>query len=93
MPPAMAYLRCPDCMMPNHVSDDAAKYHCFSCFAEIVFQSCEEFGFEQAIPSRWREAFTCGKCEARVAIPHRRAYSTATKALVVQGYGYTYPKF
>ena len=50
----VAYLVCPDCMMPNHVGDDAAKYHCFSCHAEIVFETCGECGFEQSIPSRWQ---------------------------------------
>ena len=49
----MAYLKCPDCMMPNNVSDDAATYRCFSCFAEIVFDTCTECDYQQAIPSRW----------------------------------------
>ena len=89
----MAYLTCPDCMMPNPVADEAWKYACFSCFAEIVFQSCPECGFQQAIPSRWQNAFTCGKCEAKVDIPRTRLYSSATKAVAVKGYGYVYPKF
>ena len=88
----MAYLTCPDCMMPNHVGDDAIKYHCFSCSAEIVFESCVECHFQQAIPARWQVAFTCGRCGARCDIPRRRMYSTSTKALRVVGYGYVYPK-
>lgn len=89
----MAYMKCPDCMMPNNVSDDAVTYRCFSCFAEIVFESCPDCTYEQAIPRRWFNAFTCGHCLSRVPIPRRRSYSTSTKALAVQGYGYTYPKF
>jgi hypothetical protein len=88
----VAYLVCPDCMMPNHVGDDAAKYHCFSCHAEIVFETCRECGFEQSIPSRWQSAFTCGRCGERCEIPRTRLYSTATKAIRVRGYGYVYPK-
>jgi hypothetical protein len=88
----MAYVTCPDCMMPNPVGDDAVKCMCFSCFAEVVFQSCPECGFAQSIPSRWREAFTCGRCGEKVGIPRVRMYSTSTKAMRVQGYGYTYPR-
>ena len=80
-------------MMPNNVSDDAATYRCFSCFAEIVFETCSECDYQQAIPSRWFGAFTCGRCMAKVDLPHRRLYSTSTKAMAVQGYGYVYPKF
>lgn len=88
----MAYLTCPDCMMPNPVADDAVKSTCFSCFAEVVFETCQECGFHQSIPKRWQTAFTCGKCGARVPIPRSRMYSTSTKAMAVQGYGYTYPR-
>jgi hypothetical protein len=88
----MAYMTCPDCMMPNHVADDAAKYHCFSCHAEIVFETCGECEFKQAIPSRWQRAYTCGRCGAKCDIPRQRFYSTATKAMAVMGYGYVYPK-
>jgi hypothetical protein len=80
-------------MMPNNVGDDAIKYHCFSCSAEIVFETCAECGYDQAIPARWQVAYTCGKCEKRCSIPRRRLYSTSTKAHVVKGYGYVYPKF
>jgi ribosomal protein S27E len=89
----MTYMKCPDCMMPNHVSDDAITYRCFSCFGEIVFATCTECSYEQSIPRRWQVAFTCGRCEKMVSIPRRRTYSGSTKALAVQGYGYTYPKF
>jgi hypothetical protein len=88
----MAYLTCPDCMMPNPVADDAVEYSCFSCFARIVFEQCPECGFEQAIPARWETAFTCGKCDKRVDMPGERPYSISTKAVGVQGYGYIYPK-
>lgn len=91
--PPMAYLTCPDCRMPNSVADDAIKYLCLSCFAQIVFQSCPECSFEQAIPSRWQTAFTCGKCGVRVEIPRTRLYSSSTKAFAVKGYGHVYPKF
>jgi ribosomal protein S27E len=88
----MAYLTCPDCMMPNVVADDAIKYHCFSCSAEIIFEGCKECGFEQAIPARWQVAFTCGLCGEKVAIPRQRFYSKSAKAKAVRGYGYVYPK-
>jgi hypothetical protein len=93
MPEDVAYLTCPDCMMPNHVGDTAAKYMCFSCYSEIIFETCADCGFEQSIPSRWQRAFTCGRCETRCEIPRTRVYSTATKAARVGGYGYVYPKF
>jgi hypothetical protein len=89
----VAYLTCPDCMMPNPVADDAVHYSCFSCFSRVVFETCPECGFQQAIPARWQNAFTCGKCEERVPIPRTRLYSTSTKAMAVKGYGYVYPKF
>jgi ribosomal protein S27E len=88
----MAYLTCPDCMMPNPVADDAVKATCFSCYAEIVFETCPDCGYEQSILRRLQRAFTCGRCSARVAIPYARLYSTSTKAMVVQGYGYAYPR-
>jgi predicted amidophosphoribosyltransferase len=79
-------------MMSNSVGDDAIKYMCYSCFAEIVFETCKECGFHQSIPARWYVAFTCGRCSAKVDIPRRRSYAASTKARVVRGYGYTYPK-
>ena len=88
----MAYLTCPDCMMPNSVGDDAVKYMCFSCSAEIIFENCTTCGVGQAIPSRWQSAFTCGKCGAKVDIPRQRFYSTSAKAKDARGYGYIYPK-
>lgn len=78
--------------MPNPVGDDEIKYMCFSCFAQIVFASCPSCGFEQAIPSRWQVAFTCGKCSQKVEIPRTRYYSKSTKAVGVTGYGYTWPR-
>ena len=75
----MAYLTCPDCMMPNPVGDDAVKYACFDCFAEIIFETCPGCGYQQAVPSRWQGAFACGHCSQRVEIPR-------------QGYGYMYPR-
>jgi predicted amidophosphoribosyltransferase len=89
----MAYLTCPDCMMPTSVGDDAVKGVCQSCFAEIVFERCPVCGFYQAIPSRWQNAFTCGRCEEKVDIPRTRLYRTSTKARTVEGYGYSYPRF
>ena len=68
------------------------KFACMSCFAEIVFETCSMCGFKQSIPARWMGAFTCGKCGERCEIPRRRMYSTSTKALGIQGYGYVYPK-
>lgn len=88
----MAYLTCPDCMMPNSVGDDAIKYACMSCYAEIVFETCHACAFKQSIPSRWMTAYTCGYCEAKNELPRRRMYSTSTKAIGVRGYGYVYPK-
>lgn len=88
----MAYLTCPDCMMPNSVGDDAIKYACFSCFAEIIFQECLACRLTQAIPTRWQNAFTCGRCGGKVDIPRTRLYSTSAKAKDVRGYGYIYPK-
>ena len=89
----MAYLTCPDCMSPSPVADDAVKYLCFSCYAEIAFHECPGCGYRQSIPTRWQRAFTCGKCEKKVDIPHRRTFTTSSKAKQVQGYGYIYPKF
>jgi hypothetical protein len=88
----MAYLTCPDCMMPNPVPDDASNYRCFTCFAEIIFQRCPECRFNQAIPARWQKAFTCGKCGGMVEIPRRRSYVTSSRANQVEGYGYVYPR-
>ena len=65
----MAYLTCPDCVMPNTVGDDAVKFRCMSCCAEIVFETCADCGYKQSIPSRWHTAFTCGKCNAKCDIP------------------------
>jgi hypothetical protein len=91
MPENVAYLTCPDCMMPNHVGDDAIKYRCFSCFAEIVFETCTSCEFQQSIPAGWTGSFVCGRCRARVEIPRQRFYSSSTKAIGVKGYGYVYP--
>ncbi len=88
----MAYLTCPDCMMPNHVGDDAIKYLCLSCYAEIVFETCGDCTYKQSIPKRWQAAYTCGRCGARCNIPRQRFFSSSTKAKGVQGYGYVYPK-
>jgi ribosomal protein S27E len=88
----MAYLTCPDCMMPNVVADDAIHYWCFSCSAEIIFEACKECGHQQAIPARWQVAFSCGLCNSKVDIPRQRFYSTSAKAAKVKGYGYVYPK-
>ena len=90
--PLVAYLTCPDCMMANDVGDDAVNYMCFSCYSQIVFETCKECGFQQSIPARWQLAYTCGKCGERGEIPRRRGYATSTKARVVRGYGYTYPR-
>ena len=89
---SVAYLTCPDCMMPSPVGDDAVAFRCTSCFIEIVFETCPECGFRQSIPSRWHTAYTCGKCGERGEIPRRRGYATSTKARVVRGYGRTYPR-
>ena len=89
----MAYLTCPDCRMSTQVSDDSIQYMCFGCFAQIIFASCPDCGFDQAIPARWQSAFSCGKCAVRVEIPRVHLYATSTKAMVVSGYGYTYPRF
>ena len=88
----VAYLTCPDCMVPNAVSDEAVRYRCASCASEIVFERCTECAYDQAIPARWQAAFTCGRCLTRVPIPRARLYSSSAKAAGVQGYGYTYPK-
>jgi ribosomal protein S27E len=89
----MAFLTCPDCRMSTQVSDDSIEYMCFGCFAQIIFVTCPECSFQQSIPARWQNAFSCGNCGERVAIPRVRLYSTATKAKVVAGYGFTYPRF
>ncbi len=88
----MAYLTCPDCMMPNPVGDDAITYACFACFAEIIFETCPGCGYQQAVPSRWQGAFACGHCSGRVEIPRQRFFATSTKARQVEGYGYMYPR-
>ena len=88
----MAYLTCPDCRMPNPVGDDAVKYACFTCYAEIVFEACPSCAYKQAIPTRWQRAFTCGACGGRVEIPRQRFFATSTRANQVEGYGYTYPR-
>ena len=89
----MAYLTCPDCRMPSPVEDGAISYRCYSCAAEIIFCECAKCRYQQAIPSRWFGAFTCGRCDAKVDIPRQRLYSTSVKARAVEGYGYTYPRF
>jgi len=89
----VAYLTCPDCMMPSPVGDDAVAFRCTSCFIEVVFETCADCGFRQSIPSRWHTAYTCGKCSAKCLLPRRRMYATSTKAFGVEGYGYTYPRF
>jgi ribosomal protein S27E len=89
----VAYLTCPDCMMPSPVGDDAVAFRCTSCFIEVVFETCADCGFRQSIPSRWHTAYTCGKCGAKCLLPRRRMYATSTKAFGVEGYGYTYPRF
>jgi len=88
----MAYLTCPDCLMPAPVADDAANYTCFTCCAVVVFECCPECLFSQSISSRWLRAFTCANCGGKVAIPHRRAYATSAKAREVKGHAHTYPK-
>jgi hypothetical protein len=79
--------------MPSPVEDSANSYRCFSCAAEIVFAKCYRCEYDQAIPSRWFGAFTCGRCDAKVDIPRQRFYSSSVKARLVMGYGYTYPRF
>jgi ribosomal protein S27E len=88
----VAYLTCPDCRRANAVGDDAVKYMCYSCYAEIVFETCTGCGYQQSIASRWQLAYTCGRCGQKGDLPRRRLYSTSTKARSVQGYGYTYPR-
>ncbi len=88
----MAYLTCPDCMMPNPAADDAVKVRCFACFVDLVFETCPGCRFQQAISSRWQRAFTCGKCHEMVPIPRSRVYSASTKAAGVKGFGYTHPR-
>ena len=78
--------------MPNAVGDDAIKYQCLSCFAEIVFETCLDCGFKQSVPARWNTAYTCGKCGVRCELPRRRLYASSTKARGVEGYGYTFPR-
>jgi hypothetical protein len=89
----MAYLTCPDCRMPSPVEDSAISYRCFSCSAEIVFEACARCEYQQAIPSTWHGAFTCGHCASKVDIPRRRLYRTSVRARFVKGYGHTYPRF
>lgn len=78
--------------MPSPVGDEAIDYRCFSCFGQILFETCPSCQFRQAIPARWQGAFTCGKCDEMVPIPRGRLYSTSTKAAGVQGYGFVYPR-
>ena len=65
----------------------ARSYRCFSCAAEIIFCKCHRCEYDQAIPSRWFGAFTCGRCDTKVDIPRQRLYSTSVKAQFVRGYG------
>ena len=90
---SVAYLTCPDCMMPSAVGDDAVAFRCTSCFIEVIFETCADCGFRQSIPSRWHTAYTCGKCGAKCLLPRRRMYATSTNAFGVEGCGYTYPRF
>jgi hypothetical protein len=78
--------------MPNAVGDDAIKYQCLSCFAEIVFETCAGCGYRQSVPVRWHTAFTCGRCDARCELPRRRMFGSSTKAQGVEGYGFAYPR-
>jgi predicted RNA-binding Zn-ribbon protein involved in translation (DUF1610 family) len=92
MPPFVTYLTCPDCLIPSAVADDAVRFLCFSCYAQIVFERCTSCDFTQSIPSRWQRAFTCGRCGSKVDIPRQRFYSSSAKARTVQGHGHIYPK-
>ena len=67
--------------MPNAVGDDAIKYQCLSCFAEIVFETCLDCGFKQSVPARWNTAYTCGKCGVRCELPRRRLYAITPDGL------------
>src|SRR2546428_13854520 len=86
----MAYLTCPDCLMPAPVADDAANYTCFTCCAVVVFECCHECLFSQSISSRWLRAFTCATCGGKVVIPHRRAYAPLARRRDDKGTATTY---
>ena len=78
--------------MPTEVSDGAIRYQCFSCFAEVGFETCAHCGFVQTIAVRWGNKYTCGKCEREVRMSPRRAYGTSARAREVRGYGFTSPR-
>ena len=88
----MAYLTCPDCMMPNPVGDDAVKYACFTCFAEIIFETCPGVRVPAGGPLSVARRLRCGHCSQRVEIPRQRFFATSTRAKQVEGFGYMYPR-
>jgi hypothetical protein len=88
----VAYLICPDCRMPNEVGDGAIHYQCYSCFAQIGFETCEHCGFVQSIATRWGAKYTCAKCDREARMSRRRAYGSSPRAREVKGYGFTSPK-
>ena len=88
----MAYLTCPDCMMPNPVGDDAVKYACFSCFAQIIFETCPDCSYPAGDPVAMAAGVHLRSLLAAGEIPRERFFATSTKAREVEGLGYTYPR-
>jgi hypothetical protein len=87
----VAYLTCPWCHTPQLVGDEAAEYRCFTCYGEIRFFQCPHCRLTQTVNKKWT-AFTCGKCEEKVDLPHRWGYASSAKAVRVEGMGHPYPK-
>ena len=86
----MAYLTCPWCLTPQLVADDVISYRCFTCHGDIGFYPCPECGFSQTVNRKW-SAFLCGRCDAKVDLPRRWSYGSASKAYQVRGTGKSWP--
>jgi hypothetical protein len=86
----VAYLTCPWCLTPQLVADDSIMYRCFTCYGEIGFYPCPECGYAQTVNKKW-VAFSCGKCDAKVTLPHRWSFTDAAKAYQVRGMGKSWP--
>jgi hypothetical protein len=73
------------------VDDRSPGYTCFTCYGQIRFFQCPHCEYVQTVSERWT-AFTCGRCEKKVDLPHRWAYDPNAKALFVEGTGHPYPR-
>jgi hypothetical protein len=86
----VAYLTCPWCLTPQLIADESAEYKCYTCAAEVRFFRCSNCAMVQTVSKKWR-AFTCGRCERKVDLPHRWGYDVAATAARVEGTGKPWP--